>query len=89
MMAEYTKMHLWLNTAVACLALIASGGSAFFAWRSYHLKEESIGFVVRPKYDCKLEYFPQNLDEKLAEKVGAIGFCWNVTMTNQSELRTL
>jgi hypothetical protein len=80
-MAEYTKAHLWLNTAVACLALAASSGSAIFSWRSYQLKRESIGFIARTALDCKVQY------QKFGD-AGLLGLCWMVTITNQSESRT-
>lgn len=76
-MAEHSKTHLWLNTIIACLALAASAGSSFVAWRSYQLRTESLGFVSRFTSDCKVEY-----------DGGALGLCWVLTITNLSDSRT-
>ena len=65
-----------MNSAVAMAALVASGISATFAWRSYNLKSESLGFTVRPTYECPLEF-----------RNGTLALCWHVTITNQSETR--
>jgi hypothetical protein len=80
-MAEHTKAHLWVNTLIACGALAVAGFSGIVSWKSLQLKNESIGFVQRPTFDCRVEY------EKIEEH-GALGICWNVTITNESDSRT-
>jgi hypothetical protein len=79
-MAEHTKSHLWLNTGIACLALLASAGSVLFAWRTYQLKSESVGFTVRQTYECLVEF------QKIGN-AGVLGLCWMVTISNQSDSR--
>jgi hypothetical protein len=79
-MAEHTRLHLWLNTAISCFALAASATSGYYALQTFKLKNESLGFTTNPTYDCPLEF----------QKVGdgaLLSLCWLVTMTNQSDAR--
>ena len=80
-MAEHTKLHLWLNTTIAALALVAAGASAYISWRTYEFKDKSIGFSPAAYYpDCRLEY--------VSVKEGhAIGLCWHVTISNESDTK--
>jgi hypothetical protein len=77
LMADHSKVHLWVNTFIACLALVVSAASSVVAWRTYGLKTEALGFVSNLTFDCKLEYHD-----------GVLGICWTLTITNQSETRT-
>jgi hypothetical protein len=76
-MADHSKVHLWFNTFIACLALVASAASSVFAWRTYNLKAEALGFVSNLTFDCKLEYHDD-----------VFRICWHLTITNQAETRT-
>ncbi len=79
-MAERTSVHDWSNTILATIALIVSGASLFFTWRSNQAKNESLGMVVRQVHDCRTEY-------RGGPEVGQIGLCWAVTLANESESR--
>jgi hypothetical protein len=79
-MAEHTRLHLWLNTIIAVAAMAASGTSGYFAWQSYTLKTEALGFTVNSTNDCRLEFTKMGED-------GVLSLCWIVTITNQSDLR--
>jgi hypothetical protein len=72
LMADHSKAHLWFNTFIA-----ASAVSSVFAWRTYNLKAEDLGFVSNLTFDCKLEYHDD-----------VLGICWHLTITNQAETRT-
>lgn len=80
-MAEPTKVQLWFNTGIACLAFFASAVSGFFAWRAYELKSESIGSNLTFTYNCHVEYI--KIDQR-----GVLGLCWSGTIANQSDSRT-
>jgi hypothetical protein len=80
-MADHTKFHLWLNTAIAAVAFGASGASALFSYWTYNLKGESLGFAVAPTVNCRAEY------HELSD-AGVIGLCYVVAITNQSDSRT-
>jgi hypothetical protein len=80
-MAEHTRLHLWLNTTIALIAAAVSATSGYFAWQTYKMKTESLGFTVNPTYDCPIE-FRKIGDERL------LSLCWLVTVTNQSDTRT-
>jgi hypothetical protein len=80
-MAEHTRLHLWLNTTIALVAVGISATSGYFAWQTYRLKTESLGFTVNPSYDCPLEFQKTGDD-------GLLSLCWFVTITNQSDTRT-
>jgi hypothetical protein len=79
-MAEHTQFHLWLNTAVAFVALSASATSGYFAWQTYKLKVESLGFTIKQTLDCPAKF------QKYG-KEGFLSLCWDVTITNQSDTR--
>ena len=79
-MAEHTRFYLWLNTAIATVAIAASTTSGYFSWLAYRLKTRSLGFTVNATYECPLE-FPKQGDG------GLLSLCWNVTITNQSDIR--
>jgi hypothetical protein len=79
-MAEHTRLHLWLNTGIACLAFFASAVSGLFAWKAYELKSESIGFNLAFTYRCHIEY------KKLGQG-GVLSLCWFGSIANQSDSR--
>jgi hypothetical protein len=81
MMAEHTKLHLWLNSAIACGAFIASAASALFSWNSSQAKNESIVFSSKPSLECRVEFRKVGIG-------GRLGLCWQVTIANQSDSRT-
>ena len=60
--------------------MAASATSGYFAWQTYTLKTEALGFTVNPTYDCHLEF------KKMGDD-GVLSLCWIVTITNQSDLR--
>lgn len=57
--------------------MVASAASSVFAWRTYNLKAEALGFVSDLTLDCRLEYHDD-----------VLGICWHLTITNQAETRT-
>jgi hypothetical protein len=79
-LTQRSSAHEWFNTAIAAVALLVSGTSAYFAWQSNQAKEESLAMVVRPLGDCRTEYHG-------GPEAGQIGLCWAVTLANQSENR--
>lgn len=80
-MAEHTKLHLWINTLIAAMALFASAASAFVSWQTYKAKSESIGFSPSSlDPSCKLE-----IHKSLVGSVNAVDLCWLVTLSNQSD----
>jgi hypothetical protein len=78
-MAEHTRFHLWFNTVVASVALAASATSGYFAWKTYNLKTEALGFTINPTYECRLEF------QKVGDE-GLLSLCWVVIITNQSDI---
>lgn len=79
-MAQRSSAHEWFNTAVALVALLVSGTSAYFARQSDRVKQEALSMVVRPVGDCRTEY-------RGGPEAGQIGLCWAVTLVNGSENR--
>jgi hypothetical protein len=79
-MTQRSSIHEWLNTAVALVALLVSGTSAYFAWQNAQAKRESLSMLVRPDWDCRAEYHG-------GSEAGRIGLCWAVTLANVSENR--
>ena len=79
-MAQRSSAHEWFNTAVAVIALLVSGTSAYFTWQSNQAKQEALGMVVRPVGDCRTEYHG-------GPEAGLIGLCRAVTLANESENR--
>jgi len=79
-MAEHTRLHLWLNTFIAALAMLVSVPSGYYAWKSYELKTESLGFTLIPTYDCPLEF-------QRSGEGGVLSLCWSATIANQSDTR--
>jgi hypothetical protein len=79
-MAQRSSTHEWVNTAVAVVALLVSGTSAYFSWESNRAKQEALAMVVRPVGDCRTEYHG-------GPEAGQIGLCWAVTLANESENR--
>jgi hypothetical protein len=77
---ERASFHEWSNTILAAIALIVSGTSLFFTWRSNQAKNEALGTVVRPVKDCRTEYAG-------GPEAGQIGLCRAVTLANESENR--
>jgi hypothetical protein len=86
LMAEPTKTHLWINTGIAALALLAAGGSALFSCRNYNLSTESIGLSGTFTYDCgpSFGWGPSTSGKRTPQ----ISLCWKVTVANQSTART-
>jgi hypothetical protein len=78
-MAEHTRFHLWFNTVVAFVAFAASATSGYFAWKTYNLKTEALGFTVNATYECPLEF------QKIGDG-GLLSLCWFVIITNQSDI---
>lgn len=84
-MAEHSKLHLWLNTLIACIAIGVSAFSAFVSWKSYSVNVEAFGFGSNFTYDCPLLVgFMSTRDKK---SVPSIGLCWQVVVANQSSSR--
>lgn len=79
-MAEHTRLHLWLNSVIAFVAFAASATSGYYAWQTYNLKTEALGFTVNPTFECPLEF------RKVGDE-GVLSLCWVVTITNQSDTR--
>jgi hypothetical protein len=79
-MAEHSRFHLWLNTFIAALAIVVAALSSYYAWKSYELKAESLGFTLIPTYDCPLEF-------RRSGEGGILSLCWNATIANQSDAR--
>ena len=79
-MALQSLPHEWFNTAVAVVALLVSGTSAYFTLQSNWAKQEALRVVVRPVGDCRTEYHG-------GPEAGQIGLCWAVTLANESENR--
>src|SRR5438270_12025251 len=84
-MAEQSTLHHWLNTAIAAIAVAASGVSLYYANKANNLAEEQaakdredIGVVSRFTLKCpfKLSISP--------DKPGELGLCWKVTLWNRS-----
>lgn len=85
-MAEHTKFHLWLNTAIACVAIGIAGTSAFISWKSYSFNVESFGFNSSFTYDCPFATsFASTTESKSVQR--QLGLCWQVTIANQSTSR--
>jgi hypothetical protein len=79
-LAQRSSAHEWFNTAIAVVALLVSGTSAYFAWQSDRAKREALTMVVRLVGDCRTEYHG-------GPEAGQIGLCWAVTLANESEKR--
>ena len=79
-MVEHTRTHLWVNTLIAVAALVASGVSSVLTWWNYSLKSEALGFDTSKASSCRLDVDPR--------KVGHIGICWKITISNRSDSRT-
>lgn len=79
-LTQRSSAHEWFNTAIAVVALLVSGTSAYFAWQSNRAKQEALGLIVRPVGDCRTEYHG-------GPERGEIGLCWAVTLANESENR--
>ena len=85
-LAEQTKRHLWVNTAIAGGALAISAIAVFISWQSYSLNVESFGFNSSFTYDCPLSIGLSK--ENNSPSTGTtLGLCWQVTMANQSGSR--
>jgi hypothetical protein len=67
-MAEHTRLHLWLNTVIALVAVAASATSGYYNWQTYNLKTESLGFTINATYECPLEF--QKVGEIAPEVTG-------------------
>jgi hypothetical protein len=78
--AKRTVWHEWINTGIACLALLVSGAAALFAWQANQAKKEALSIVPQLTGACRTEYHG-NADG------GQIGLCWSVTLANDSENR--
>ena len=85
-MAEHTKAHLWVNTGIAALALLASGASAIFTYRNFNLSTESIGLTATFTYDC-LWSFSAAISGSTKTKRSQVGLCWKLLVSNQSTAR--
>jgi hypothetical protein len=83
-MAEQSKTHLWINTAIACVAALVSSGSAVVTWRSFSLNVESLGLTSSFTYDCLFSFGATIKDGK---QLWQAGLCWKVTIANQSNSR--
>lgn len=79
-LAQRSSGHEWFNTAIAVVALLVSGTSAYFALQSNWAKQEALRMVVRPVGDRRTEYHG-------GPEEGQIGLCWAVTLANESENR--
>jgi hypothetical protein len=87
-MAEPTKMHAWINTAISAIALLIASGSAVVSYRTYNLNSESIGLLSgTPTYDC-LPAFGSYSSPTPGKPTSTIGLCWKVIVANQSTART-
>jgi hypothetical protein len=81
-MAEQTTVHHWINTAIATVAFVASGASAYFSFTANKLSEETaaqarenIGISSRLTLKCPFVSTPVP---------DHIGVCWKVTFFNRS-----
>ncbi len=84
-MAEHTRLHLWINTAIAGLAFAASAATAFNTWHSYSLNVESMGFTSNFTYDCYVGFGGRSKPDGTEQS--EIGLCWHVIIANQSNTR--
>jgi hypothetical protein len=84
-LAEHSRLHLWLNTALACIAIVVSAVSAFISWKSYSLNVESFGFSSNFTYDCPLAI--GGTSTKNQSISWWVGLCWQMTIANQSGSR--
>jgi len=80
-MAKHPRLHFGLSTVMAVAALVLSGISLVFTWKTYDRSNESLGFIARSTYECPLEF-------QKADSDGILSLCWFVTITNRSETRT-
>jgi hypothetical protein len=90
-MAEASKTHLWINTAIAVLAVIASGGSAYFSYRTFNFSTETIGLSSTFTYDCLLS-FGATIEHRQSSSAPdkpkqEVGLCWKLIISNQSNAR--
>ena len=84
-MAEHTRFHSWFNTVLACIAIGISASSAFISWKSYSLNVESVGLSSNFTYDYPLSVGMSRVKDNPPQ--GFVGFCWQVTIANQSAAR--
>jgi hypothetical protein len=77
-MADFPRLHAWINSAGNIITLALTGYSISLAWKSYRLKEEDISYFSLPNHDCTLQYSKRG-------DAGVIGICWIVTLGNKSE----
>jgi hypothetical protein len=83
-MAEHSKLHLWLNTLIAGIAIAVSAFSAFVSWKSYSINVETFVFSSSFTYDCP---FMIGMSTKDKSVHSTIGLCWQVVISNQSSSR--
>lgn len=83
-MAEQSRLHVWLNTAIACSALIAVGISDLISWKTYSFNIESFGFNSDFTYDCP---FKSMTSVGKGDFHTTVGLCWQLTIANQSTSR--
>jgi hypothetical protein len=87
-MAEHSKTHLWINTAIASLALLVAAGSAIISYRTFNLSTESIGISGTFTYDCPLSFGLTTSSSTPGKHSAEIGLCWKLTVANQSTARS-
>ena len=84
-MAEHSRLHIWLNTAIALAAIAISGTSAVVSWKSYSFNIELFGFSSNFTYDCPFAISMTKVKD--SEVYTSLGLCWQVTIANQSTSR--
>jgi hypothetical protein len=75
---DRSQIHSWANTATAVGAFIVAVYAAWMSQQALNLKREKLGFDVLPDSGCRVQYIG-------SDKMGELGLCWQVTITNQSE----
>ncbi|WP_143059933.1 hypothetical protein [Burkholderia contaminans] len=80
MASKSTKLHEYINSVIATLALVVGGASAYFSWQANEAKREALTMAAIPTGECAVQYSG-------GPKIGIVGLCWKVTIANQSEGR--
>ncbi len=74
-MGEKYPTHEWINTAIAALALVASGAATLFSWQDRQARNENAVVLARPARACSTK--PPETD--------VIDACWLVKIGNTSD----
>jgi hypothetical protein len=80
------SVHEWINSAGVVLALVASSASAYFAWQANLFKYESLSVTAKSDESCKVRF--AKFDASANPPRYVIGLCWNIVVSNNSEMRT-